>query len=110
MPRRPTWPFIPSARTDGPSAVARVADRVRCGAAPAGREPGQGRADYRRDVDSTTDVYTVGELQLPSGIDLRDYDLATLSSTGGLGGANVALTDQFHHEIRRAGLTRPGPA
>ena len=33
------------------------------------------------------DVYTVGELRLPGGIDLRDYDLATLSSTAGLGGA-----------------------
>ncbi len=40
------------------------------------------------------DVYTVGELALPSGTNLRDYDLATLSSTGGLGGATVALTDQ----------------
>ena len=54
------------------------------------------------------DVYTVGELQLPSGIDLRDYDLATLSSTGGLGGANVALTDQFLHEISASWLDQAG--
>jgi hypothetical protein len=37
----------------------------------------------------------VGEIQLPSGMTLRDYDLAMLSSAGGLG--NVALTDQPGH-------------
>ena len=57
-----------------------------------------------------TDVYTVGELQLPSGIDLRDYDLATLSSRGGLGGATVALTDQFQHEIEGRWLDQAGPS
>jgi hypothetical protein len=49
-------------------------------------------------------VRTVGEIRLPSGTDLRDYDLATLSSTGGLGGANVALTDQGYHEISASWL------
>jgi hypothetical protein len=56
------------------------------------------------------DVYTVGELRLPSGIDLRDYDLATLSSTDGLGGANVALTDQLLHEISASWLDQAGPS
>jgi hypothetical protein len=56
------------------------------------------------------DVYTVGELRLPSGIDLRDYDLATLSSSDGLGGANVALTDQFLHEISASWLDQAGPS
>ena len=58
------------------------------------------------------DVYTVGELQLPGGINLRDYDLATLSSTGGLGGANVALTDQpghLYHDISARWLDQAGP-
>jgi hypothetical protein len=39
----------------------------------------------------------VGEIPLPSGMTLRDCDLAMLSSTGGLGGGNVALTDQPGH-------------
>ena len=59
------------------------------------------------------DVYMVGELQLPSGMSLRDYDLATLSSTGGLGGANVALTDQPghpYHEISASWLDQAGPS
>ena len=54
----------------------------------------------------------VGELQLPSGMTLRDYDLAMLSSTGGLGGANVALTDQPdrpNHEISATWLDQAGP-
>jgi hypothetical protein len=57
------------------------------------------------------DVYTVGELQLPSGINLRDYDLAMLSSTGGLGGANVTLTDQpgnRDHDISARWLDKAG--
>ena len=56
----------------------------------------------------TADVYTVGELRVPGGIDLRDYDLATLSSTGGLGGANVALADQFLHDIDATWLDQAG--
>jgi len=59
-----------------------------------------------------TDVYTVGEIQLPSGMTLRDYDLAMLSSTGGLGGANVALTDQpghLYHDISASWLDQAGP-
>ncbi len=58
------------------------------------------------------DVYTVGELQLPGGINLRDYDLAMLSSRGGLGGANVALTDQpgqLFHDISARWLDQAGP-
>jgi hypothetical protein len=55
-----------------------------------------------------TNVGTVGEIRLPSGVDLRDYDLATLSSTGGLGGANVALTDQGYHEISASWLDQAG--
>jgi hypothetical protein len=58
------------------------------------------------------DVYTVGEFRLPSGISLRDYDLATLSSSGGLGGANVALTDQpgqLYHDISASWLDQAGP-
>ena len=57
------------------------------------------------------DVYTVGELQLPRGINLRDYDLAKLSSTGGLGGANVTLTDQpgnRYHDISARWLDKSG--
>jgi hypothetical protein len=61
-------------------------------------------------VKYDTNVDTVGELRLPSGIDLRDYDLATLSSTGGLGGANVALTDQGYHEISASWLDQAGPS
>jgi len=59
------------------------------------------------------DVDMVGELQLPSGITLRDYDLAKLSSTGGLGGGTVALTDQPgdpHHEISASRLDQTGPS
>jgi hypothetical protein len=58
------------------------------------------------------DAYTVRELPLPSGMTLRDYDLATLSSTGGLGGANVALTDQpdrLYHDISASWLDQAGP-
>jgi hypothetical protein len=44
------------------------------------------------DVDAV-----VGEIQLPSGMALRDYDIAMLSSAGGLGGGKVALTDQPGH-------------
>jgi hypothetical protein len=54
----------------------------------------------------------VGEVQLPSGMTLRDYDLAMLSSTGGLGGSNVALTDQPvrpNHEISATWLDQAGP-
>jgi hypothetical protein len=54
----------------------------------------------------------VGEIQLPSGMTLRDYDLVMLSSTGGLGGSNVALTDktdQPNHEISANWLDRAGP-
>jgi hypothetical protein len=58
--------------------------------------------------DYQADVIMVGELQLPSGIDLRDYDLATLSSTGGFGGATVALTDQLLHEISASWLDQAG--
>jgi hypothetical protein len=60
--------------------------------------------DHRANV-----IPSVAEIQLPSGINLRDYDLATLSSginpsdyriealsfTDGLGGGNVAITDQL---------------
>jgi hypothetical protein len=59
----------------------------------------------------TTDVYTVGEVQPPSGMTLRDYDLAMLSSTGGLGGAKVALTDQPghpYHDISARWLDQAG--
>jgi hypothetical protein len=58
--------------------------------------------------DHHTNVDTVGEIRLPPGMDLRDYDLATLSSTGGLGGANVALTDQGYHEISASRLDQAG--
>jgi hypothetical protein len=54
----------------------------------------------------------VGEIQLPSGMTLRDYDLVMLSSAGGLGGANVALTDQPdhpHHDISASWLDQAGP-
>ena len=57
------------------------------------------------------DVYSVGELRLPSGEDLRGYDLATLSSTGGLGGANVTLTDapgHLFHDISASWLDKAG--
>jgi hypothetical protein len=54
----------------------------------------------------------VGEIRLPSGTTLGDYDLAMLSSTGGLGGGNVALTDQPdrpNHEISATWLDQAGP-
>ena len=54
----------------------------------------------------------VGQIQLPSGMTPRDYDLAMLSSTGGLGGASVALTDQPdrpNHEISASWLAQAGP-
>ncbi|AYE95604.1 hypothetical protein C0J29_13175 [Mycobacterium paragordonae] len=58
------------------------------------------------------DVNTlVGELKLPSGMTLRDYDLAMLSSTHGPGGATVALTDQPDrpdHEISATWLDQSG--
>jgi hypothetical protein len=59
----------------------------------------------------SADVYTIGELQLPGGADLRDYDLAKLSSTGGLGGAAVTLTDQpgnRYHDISARWLDKSG--
>jgi hypothetical protein len=59
----------------------------------------------------SADVYTVGELQMPGGTDLRDYDLATLSSAGGLGGAAVTLTDQpgnRYHDISARWLDKAG--
>jgi hypothetical protein len=58
------------------------------------------------------DVRAVGEIQLPSGMNLRDYDLAMLSSNGGLGGAKVALTDEPGrplHEISANWLDQAGP-
>ena len=58
------------------------------------------------------DVYLIGEVGLPSQLNLRDYDLATLSSTGGLGGAIVALTDQpghLYHDISASWLDKSGP-
>ena len=42
---------------------------------------------------------------------LRDYDLATLSSAGGLGGGKVALTDQPghpYHDISAIWLDQAG--
>jgi hypothetical protein len=54
----------------------------------------------------------VGKIQLPSGMTLRDYDVAMLSSTGGLGGRKVALTDQPgdpHHEISARWPDKAGP-
>ena len=58
------------------------------------------------------DVYPVGEFRLPSGMDLRDYDLATLSASDGLGAADVAVTDksgQFDHDISAGWLNQAGP-
>jgi hypothetical protein len=57
------------------------------------------------------DVYTVGELQLPNGINLRDYDLAKLSA-GGPGVGEVVLTDgrgDSHREISAKWLDQSGP-
>jgi hypothetical protein len=57
------------------------------------------------------DVYSVWEIRVPSGEDLRGYDLATLSSTGGLGGANVTLTDapgHLFHDISASWLDEAG--
>jgi hypothetical protein len=54
-------------------------------------------------------IRTIGEIHLPVGVNPRDYDLAMLSSTGGLGGSNVALTDepgQPDHEISARWLDR----
>ncbi len=53
-----------------------------------------------------------GEIRLPNGMSLRDYDLAMFSSTGGLGGSNVGLTDQPdtpNHEILASWLDQTGP-
>lgn len=60
----------------------------------------------------TADVYLISEVQLPNQLNLRDYDLATLTSTGGLGGSIVALTDQpgrLYHNISASWLDKSGP-
>jgi hypothetical protein len=60
-----------------------------------------------------TSVYTVGEIQLPDGMTLHDYDLATLSTTGGLGAGDVTLTDQPgdpYHLISARWLDKTGPS
>jgi hypothetical protein len=88
----------------GPVAALRLPDGRQVRVAPTAGGGIAGWEVHHADVDM------VGELQLPSGIDLRDYDLATLSSTGGLGGANVALTDQFLHEISASWLDQAGPS
>jgi hypothetical protein len=85
------------------------------GAVAALRQPDGSQVRVAPTVGGSVDEYhaevdTVGELQLPSGIDLRDYDLAKLSSTGGLGGANVALTDQLLHKISASWLDQAGPS
>jgi hypothetical protein len=57
-------------------------------------------------------IYTVGKIELPSGMTLRDYDLATLSTAGRLGAGGVALTDQPgdpDHEISANWLDQTGP-
>lgn len=54
----------------------------------------------------------VGEIRLPGGMNLRDYDLATLSAAGQLGGATVALTDRLGdpaHDISATWLDQSGP-
>jgi hypothetical protein len=54
--------------------------------------------------------HTVGELRLPAGMTPRDYDLMTLSSSSGLGGADVALTDRLNLvDISASWLDRTGP-
>lgn len=61
---------------------------------------------------NTVDVYSVNEVELPTGINLRSYDLATLSSAGELADSKVALTDQpsrEYHEISANWLERTGP-
>ena len=92
----------------GPVAALRLPDGSRVRVAPT---TGGFVDQYKADVSMA------GELQLPRGIDLRDYDLATLStglaklsSTGGFGGATVALTDQFVHEISASWLDQAGPS
>jgi hypothetical protein len=108
-----------TAAADHPSAYLLGADGL---AHPLGRSPDRSVPTLRLPdgsevrVGSTTggDVvaYTVGELRLPSGINLRDYDLATLSSTSGLGGGAVTLTDQpggAHHDISARWLERTEP-
>lgn len=60
----------------------------------------------------SVDAYSAAELKLPSGMNLRDYDLATLSSSSGLGGANVILTDRPaypYHTISARWLDKAGP-
>lgn len=55
--------------------------------------------------------FLVGEITLPGNMALRDYDLALLSATAGLGGNAVALTDQIdhaRHEISATWLNQAG--
>jgi hypothetical protein len=59
----------------------------------------------------TADTYRVGEIQVPSGVTLRDYDLARLSAAGSLGGASVTLTDHLqslYHGIKATWLNKAG--
>jgi hypothetical protein len=71
-----------------PVALLRLSDGSQVGVAPT--------VGGKLEVQNV-DVATVGEVQLPSGMTLRDYDLVMLSSTDGLGGGKVALTDQPGH-------------
>jgi hypothetical protein len=106
-----------------PSAYAFSADGLAypLGGSPAGsiaalRMPDGSQVKVAQTVSGNLEAskvyYRVGQLSLPSGTNLRDYDLATLSSTSGLGGATVALTDQpgnRYHEISASWLDQTGP-
>ena len=106
----------PSAYLVGADGLAHPLDGSPAGSVAALRLPDGSQVRVAPTAGGYLEVHNVdvlvGEIQLPSGITLRDYDLAMLSSTGGLGGANVALTDQPghpYHEISASWLDQAGP-
>jgi hypothetical protein len=91
------------------------------GASPAGsvtalRLPDGGKVEVAPTVAGSLEVRelgeVIGEVQFPSGMTPRDYDVVVLSSVGGHGGGHVALTDQPgrpYHNISARWLDQTGP-
>lgn len=106
----------PSAYLVGPDGLAHPLPGSPPGSVTALRLPDGSQARVVPTMAGDLEVHDVnmlvGELTLPSGMTLRNYDLAMLSSTGGLGGATVALTDQpdrLNHDISATWLDQAGP-
>jgi hypothetical protein len=105
----------PSAYLVGTDGVAHPLGRSSPGSVATLRLPDGSQVRVAPTAGGYLDVHDVdvlvGEIQLPSGMTLRDYDLVMLSSTGGPDGSNVALTDQPdqpNHEISATWLDRAG--